>query len=171
MIRNLKYSKSHPMNGQDVSDLQKDLTELGFNIGSIDGIFGPITEEAVLTFQKNNGLYIDGVVGPETRNRLDLVVLKKKMAAIQNTSTTTTELGLFSVIGLDMCGGDYASRKVNNLDEAIHVAKEWVIDQTKCATYFESDTTVYLKITRDCNPSVSPNHDKCTSIFKGKSLQ
>lgn len=31
-----------------------------------DGIFGILTEEAVKEFQKNNGLTVDGVVGPKT---------------------------------------------------------------------------------------------------------
>lgn len=31
-----------------------------------DGIFGPLTEEAVKDFQKRNGLTIDGIVGPKT---------------------------------------------------------------------------------------------------------
>ena len=31
-----------------------------------DGIFGPITHQAVLKFQKENDLLVDGIVGPQT---------------------------------------------------------------------------------------------------------
>lgn len=31
-----------------------------------DGIFGPITHQAVLKFQKENNLIVDGIVGPQT---------------------------------------------------------------------------------------------------------
>lgn len=46
--------------GEDVRTLQ---SKLGI---SIDGIFGPDTEAAVIAFQKRNGLSPDGIVGPHT---------------------------------------------------------------------------------------------------------
>lgn len=38
---------------------------------TVDGIFGPKTEEAVKAFQKANGLSVDGIVGPKTWDALD----------------------------------------------------------------------------------------------------
>ena len=46
--------------GDDVKTLQSKLNLV------VDGIFGPITENAVKVFQKKNGLTPDGVVGPNT---------------------------------------------------------------------------------------------------------
>jgi peptidoglycan hydrolase-like protein with peptidoglycan-binding domain len=37
----------------------------------VDGIFGPATEKAVKTFQKNSGAKVDGIVGPETRGMIE----------------------------------------------------------------------------------------------------
>lgn len=53
-------------------ELQKFLNVNGYESGSEDGKFGPITEGAVIRFQLASGLKGDGVVGPLTR-----VVLNK----------------------------------------------------------------------------------------------
>jgi peptidoglycan hydrolase-like protein with peptidoglycan-binding domain len=38
--------------------------------GGADGSFGPNTQSAVIRFQQNNHLQVDGVVGPQTWNAL-----------------------------------------------------------------------------------------------------
>ena len=52
--------------GEKVEELQKRLQALGYYTGEIDGQFGPGTREAVVDFQKNNGLDADGLAGTET---------------------------------------------------------------------------------------------------------
>ncbi len=52
--------------GTTVQELQQLLTAKGFNPGPIDGIFGPSTLSAVISFQRFNGLDPDGIVGPLT---------------------------------------------------------------------------------------------------------
>jgi peptidoglycan hydrolase-like protein with peptidoglycan-binding domain len=51
--------------GWDVAELQFLLRRSGIFV-SIDGIFGPVTQAAVLGTQKGSGLEADGVVGPQT---------------------------------------------------------------------------------------------------------
>ncbi|HEU5140131.1 MAG TPA: cell wall hydrolase [Bacillales bacterium] len=46
--------------------LQERLQQLGLYGGEIDGLFGPLTELAVIDFQKRNGLSADGAVGNHT---------------------------------------------------------------------------------------------------------
>lgn len=57
--------------GEDVKRLQEKLNELGFKCGTADGIFGAKTETAVKAFQSAYGLKVDGIVGVQTRDKLD----------------------------------------------------------------------------------------------------
>lgn len=67
----LLFLQSPYMKGEDVRSVQKALKDAGFEI-DVDGILGPDTGEAVETFQKYNGLTVDGVVGPATLAALGL---------------------------------------------------------------------------------------------------
>jgi peptidoglycan hydrolase-like protein with peptidoglycan-binding domain len=58
------------MRGNDVKELQTKLQSLGYEVGPIDGIFGPLTEKAVKQFQKDNRIKVDGIVGPQTYDML-----------------------------------------------------------------------------------------------------
>ena len=56
--------------GEKVRDLQRKLQALGYYTGEIDGQFGVGTQEAVISFQKMNGLDADGLAGEETLKML-----------------------------------------------------------------------------------------------------
>jgi peptidoglycan hydrolase-like protein with peptidoglycan-binding domain/DNA invertase Pin-like site-specific DNA recombinase len=59
-----------PDGSPDVRVLQGRLRLVGEPPGPIDGRFGPLTEAAVVRFQRSHGLAVDGVVGPHTRAAL-----------------------------------------------------------------------------------------------------
>ena len=61
------------MRGEDVSEIQSRLSSLGFDVGKVDGIFGPKTEEAIIEFQHNRNLAEDGKAGPEVVTEIHLV--------------------------------------------------------------------------------------------------
>ena len=50
--------------------LQEKLVSLGYNTNGIDGIFGIGTKKAIMSFQKSNGLVVDGIVGQNTWRKL-----------------------------------------------------------------------------------------------------
>jgi len=64
--RVLSNKSSGLMRGDDIAALQNRLSEMGFNCGKVDGIFGALTESAVKEFQKSAGVKADGTCGPAT---------------------------------------------------------------------------------------------------------
>ena len=74
--------------GQAVKDLQTKLQRLGYNIGTIDGVYGKQTTEAVRSFQKANGLEVDGIAGKITYNAIEHMLQQKnyydKKTVIEN---------------------------------------------------------------------------------------
>ena len=57
--------------GNEVRQLQNKLKTLGlFNYPAITGYYGPVTKNAIKTFQQAHGLSPVGYVGPQTREAL-----------------------------------------------------------------------------------------------------
>lgn len=56
--------------GPEVVILQNRLNQLGYDCGKADGIFGQGTHNAVMAFQRTNGLSADGIVGKNTAEKL-----------------------------------------------------------------------------------------------------
>ncbi len=69
--RVLSYTAGHLMIGDDVTELQRKLNELGFNAGRPDGIFGPATDLALREFQRGVGVSGDGICGLDTLRSFD----------------------------------------------------------------------------------------------------
>lgn len=77
--------------GTDVKVLQTKLNLIS------DGIFGPLTEEAVKEFQKSRGLKADGIVGKDTWNKLGFSHTKRDINEIIVHCSATPEGKDFTV--------------------------------------------------------------------------
>ena len=60
--------------GSDVTRIQQRLRQYGYMDAPADGIFGQATYDAVVWFQRKNGLKADGVVGPATAAALGITL-------------------------------------------------------------------------------------------------
>jgi N-acetylmuramoyl-L-alanine amidase len=59
------------MSGAQVSQLQQSLKDKGYFNHNVTGYFGNITKNAVIAFQQDNGLAVDGIAGPKTMSKLN----------------------------------------------------------------------------------------------------
>ena len=58
--------------GSVVTQIQTKLKNWGYYNGSVDGVYGSRTEDAVELFQRKNGLSVDGKAGPATLRALGI---------------------------------------------------------------------------------------------------
>ncbi len=91
--------------GQEVIEIQKQLAVLHYEVGTVDGVFGPATEKAVKDFQAAKGLKVDGIVNDATYRNL----LNKDMPPDRygnHMMTRTILKTAFSMLGVPyMFGG------------------------------------------------------------------
>lgn len=69
---NSSSSKSTSSYSEDTKKIQLRLIQLGYDPGTPDGIMGGKTVSAIKRFQSDNGLIPDGIVGYQTRQKLNL---------------------------------------------------------------------------------------------------
>jgi len=81
--------------GADVKKVQSRLKQWGYYSGTVDGIYGSDTVSAVKSFQRTNGLKVDGKVGPKTA----------------------------AAIGITLSGGNYASSGTATSGDAYLLAR------------------------------------------------
>ncbi|MEB3161884.1 MAG: peptidoglycan-binding protein [Prochlorothrix sp.] len=69
------------------ADLQADLADLGYYRGQVDGMYGPLTEEAIRNFERDSNLPVTGVVSIQMLNALDAEIAARNSSP-GNVATT-----------------------------------------------------------------------------------
>lgn len=84
--------------GTNVRKIQYLLRQRGFSL-TVDGIFGPQTDDRVRKFQGSNQLVVDGIVGPKTWSKLIVQVKRGSngdaVRAVQSQFTFLVVDGIF----------------------------------------------------------------------------
>ena len=78
--------------GEEVKQIQTKLKSWGYYNGSVDGVFGSKTYEAVKSFQRKNGLTADGIVGSKTLAALGI----KDSNSSGGSASNNSDLNLLS---------------------------------------------------------------------------
>ncbi len=93
--------------GTEVRNIQNKLKQLGYYTGSVDGIYGTRTKNAVIKFQKNCGITADGIAGPKTLLYLGL----GSSSASSNSSYSSNDVYLLAkVIAGEARGESYTGQ-------------------------------------------------------------
>ncbi|WP_202709724.1 peptidoglycan-binding protein [Sporosalibacterium faouarense] len=97
--------------GSLVSKLQQNLNAKGYSPGPVDGIYGSLTKNAVIRFQKDNGLTVDGIAGPQTQSTLYNSTVSRGTTLARSTSYNSDDLYWLSrIIHAESSGEPYSGK-------------------------------------------------------------
>ena len=89
---------------EEVKEIQSRLKNWGYYSGKVDGIYGTKTKNAVIAFQKKNGLNPDGIAGKKTLTALGI----KETNSNQNISSNNSDYELLArLISAEARGESY----------------------------------------------------------------
>lgn len=91
------------LTGEDVLSLQTALRDQGYQVGALDGVFGSMTENAVIAYQTDHNLTVDGIVGNYTLTSL----YGNAETQQQQAAAVPADTGTFSrSLSIGMSGSD-----------------------------------------------------------------
>lgn len=95
--------------GSEVRQIQTKLKQWGYYAGSVDGIYGTKTKNAVIAFQKKNKLTADGIAGPATLKAMGIASSSGSSSGGGGYSTNDYNL-LARLISAEARGEPYAGQ-------------------------------------------------------------
>ena len=93
--------------GSDVKKVQQKLIQWGYLDGAADGKFGAATRDAVLAFQRRNGLSADGRVGPATAAAMGVTLSGGSQAASSSSVISADHRLLAKLVYAEARGESY----------------------------------------------------------------
>lgn len=116
------------MRGDDVREVQRKVN------ATVDGIFGPETEQLVRQFQQNNNLVVDGIVGPATwealNNSNESQVGYERLLALQSpfmTGDDVRQVQRALNVNVDGVYGPVTERAVRNFQRQHNLTVDGIV--------------------------------------------
>ena len=81
--------------GEEVRQIQTKLKRWGYYSGNVDGIYGSATLAAVKSFQKKNGLTVDGIAGTKTLQAMG-IYNSSSSSSTSSSNVSSSNLNLLS---------------------------------------------------------------------------
>lgn len=93
--------------GSEVREIQTRLKKWGYYSGSIDGIYGTQTKNAVIKFQKKYGLVADGIAGKKTLAKMGI----SSSSSSSSSGTSSSQVNLLArLISAEARGEPYVGQ-------------------------------------------------------------
>jgi peptidoglycan hydrolase-like protein with peptidoglycan-binding domain len=112
-----------PAASNTTADFQQKLKNLGYYRGNVDGIYGPLTAQAIRDFQRDQGLPITGVMGVSELARLNNGSTARSPSTASNpltvTPSSTTSSGGSSVVFANTSATTTSSSPSRSPDNAV----------------------------------------------------
>ena len=175
-----------PVSDPMVQAVQRSLNELGYDVGTADGLFGGETRAAIKAFQRNNGLAADGAVNAALLRQLEVAALP---TGRQNSNPISAPPSKPSISQSRAPANSWVSgstwfcndgyRKVGDRCEAFKVpANSWVSGSTwycndgyrkigdRCEAFKVPANSWVSGSTWYCNDGYRKVGEKCVSVFE-----
>lgn len=95
-IKKVQAISKYGSSGDEVKQIQTKLKNWGYYNGSVDGIYGSGTLSAVKSFQKKNGLTVDGIAGKKTLQAMGIYTSSSTSTTSNSNSISSSSLNLIS---------------------------------------------------------------------------
>lgn len=90
--------------GSEVKQIQEKLKRWGYYKGSVDGIYGSQTLAAVKSFQKKNGLTVDGIAGDKTLKAMGIMNSSGNSSSSSSSSSSNSNSNNVNLIARAIYG-------------------------------------------------------------------
>jgi peptidoglycan hydrolase-like protein with peptidoglycan-binding domain len=127
-----------------VMELQRVMTDLGYYSGPIDGVYGDATTAGVKAMQKNLGVTVDGLYGPETHQALKAKSNEKATDIVKAIQTALAKYGYYSG-PIDGNYGDATTTAVKKLQMDLGVTVDGRFGPETAAAFNQAVATGKIK--------------------------
>lgn len=125
-----------PYPDPSTSYLQHALADLGYPIGTIDGVYGPATTDALAAFQRDNGLDADGHLDRATAEALEQEADATEHLMVESIQTQLTELG--HPVEVDGVWGDATEAAIEAFQTELGLDPSGILDDVTHAALVDT---------------------------------
>ena len=124
--------------GTNVTKIQQRLIQFGYLKGTADGRYGEATRDAVILFQRRNGLTVDGRVGADTAAALGVTLSASGSKAVSATASVSSDQSLLARLVYAEARGESYKGKVAVAAVALNRVKSASFPNTVSGVIYQS---------------------------------